>query len=80
MNARLEAAVTCTPLKKPGAIFKPSPPSMLGGEDWVQGRRLAPRKRRGSAGCRPLTPTLSPIMETMGERENCARHVVRVAA
>ena len=70
MNARLEAAPICAKLVKPAAILKPSPPSLLGGEGWVRGQRVALRQRLVIANRRPLTPTLSPIRKTIGERES----------
>jgi len=69
MNMLFDAASICVKPEKRAAVLKPSPPSLLGGEGWVRGQRLALRKRLVSASRRPLTPTLSPIEETMGERE-----------
>ena len=68
MSMLFDAASICVKPEK-RAVLKPSPPSLLGGEGWVRGPRLTLRKRLVSASRRPLTPTLSPIEETMGERE-----------
>ena len=69
MNMLFDAASICVKPEKRAAVLKPSPPSLLGGEAWVRGQRLALRKCLVSASRRPLTPPLSPIEETMGERE-----------